>query len=194
VLNVGDKVGARTLTTITGTHVSIPSQDRLVHLQFRRFAGCPICSLHMREVAGRSAEIAAVGITEVVLFHSTGDKLRRYQADLPFAVVADPDRKLYKEFGVESSFASVLYPRAMLAAVRGLAQTQSLTGAMDRSEDHSGKPADFLIGSDGTVLARKYGNHADDQWSVDELLTLAAARRWLSINSIRVLPRMFGFT
>jgi peroxiredoxin len=172
VLNVGEKVGARTLTTITGEQVSIPSLDHSVHLQFRRFAGCPICSLHMREVAGRNAEINAAGVTEVVLFHSSADKLRRYQADLPFAVVADPDRKLYKEFGVESSFASVLHPRAMLAAVRGM-RTQPLTGAMDRSEDHAGKPADFLIGSDGTVLACKYGKHPDDQWSVDELLNLA---------------------
>jgi peroxiredoxin len=174
VLKAGDKVHARTLTTITGNRISIPSEDRLVHLQFRRFAGCPICSLHIREVANRRAEIDAAGISEVVFFHSTADKLRRYQADLPFAVVADPDRKVYNEFDVESSIASVMHPRAMLAAVRGLARTQSLSGAMDRSEDHNGKPADFLIGTDGTVLACKYGSHADDQWSVDELLKLAA--------------------
>jgi hypothetical protein len=35
-----------------------------------------------------------------------------------------------------------------------------------------GRPADFLIGSDGRVLACKYGAHAYDQWSVDELLTI----------------------
>jgi peroxiredoxin len=176
LLNVGDKVGARTLATITDTQVSVPLPDRLVHLQFRRFAGCPICSLHMREVAHRSAEIEAAGVTEVVLFHSDADKLREYQADLPFAVVADPDRKVYKEFGVESSFASVLHPRAMVAAARGFARTRSLTGAMGRGENHNGKPADFLIGSDGTVLACKYGSHADDQWSVDEVLKFAARR------------------
>jgi hypothetical protein len=34
-----------------------------------------------------------------------------------------------------------------------------------------GLPADFLIASDGRVLALKYGRHADDQWSIDELLT-----------------------
>ena len=177
MFDVGDKIGARTLTTITGTQVSIPSPDRLVHLQFRRFAGCPICSLHMREVADRSAEIDAAGITEVVLFHSTADKLRRYQADLPFAVVADPDRKLYNEFGVERSRASLMHPAGLLAAVRGLARTQSLSAAMDLSENHSGKPADFLIGPDGTILACKYGKHPDDQWSVDELLALTAAKR-----------------
>lgn len=36
-----------------------------------------------------------------------------------------------------------------------------------------GVPADFLIGSDGRGVAANYGRHADDQWSVDELLTHA---------------------
>jgi hypothetical protein len=36
-------------------------------------------------------------------------------------------------------------------------------------------PADFLIAPDGGVVARKYGEHADDQWSVDEILRLATA-------------------
>jgi hypothetical protein len=37
-----------------------------------------------------------------------------------------------------------------------------------------GLPADMLITADGCVAAIKYGDHAYDQWSVDELL--AAAR------------------
>jgi hypothetical protein len=36
-----------------------------------------------------------------------------------------------------------------------------------------GLPADFLLGPDGCVLALKYGEHADDQWSVAELLAQA---------------------
>jgi len=175
VIDVGEKVGARRLTTIGGAEVTLPAPDQTVHLQFRRFAGCPICSLHIREVARRHKEISDAGITEVVVFHSTADALGRYQADLPFAVVADPDRKLYKEFGVEASIRSVLDPRAWPAAGRGLLRTRSPIDAMGIGEEHLGRPADFLIGSDGTVLARKYGAHADDQWSVDELLGLITA-------------------
>ena len=71
MLNTGDKVNVRTLTTIEGTAVALPAADRLVHLQFRRFAGCPICSLHMHEVASRHNEITKAGVTEVVVFHSS---------------------------------------------------------------------------------------------------------------------------
>jgi hypothetical protein len=37
-------------------------------------------------------------------------------------------------------------------------------------ESALGLPADFLIAPDGRVRTCKYGAHADDQWSVDELL------------------------
>jgi peroxiredoxin len=173
VPDVGDRVGERKLTTITGADIGVPSPDATVHLQFRRFAGCPICNLHMRDVARRHQEIADAGVVEVVVFHSAAEELRRYQADLPFAVVADPDRKLYMEFGVESSIRSILHPQAWRAAARGM-RGSSVSGAMGLRENHLGKPADFLISSDGTVRARKYGAHADDQWSVAEILELAA--------------------
>lgn len=173
MLGVGSKVDARTLRTIDDTDIEVPSPDALVHLQFRRFAGCPICNLHIRTVARRHEQIAAAGVVEVVVFHSNADELRRYQSDLPFAVVADPQRTLYREFGVESSIRSVLHPKAWRAGARGMRWTTA-GGALGLREGHLGMPADFLIGPDGTVRALKYGTHADDQWSVDEILALAA--------------------
>lgn len=40
----------------------------------------------------------------------------------------------------------------------------------DHHTGHLGLPADFLINSNGRVIAAKYGKHAYDHWSVDELL------------------------
>ncbi|NNH70597.1 AhpC/TSA family protein [Nocardia uniformis] len=176
-LDIDDFVPARALTTIDGTAVSVPSPNRLTHLQFRRFAGCPICHLHLRSIVRRHGEIQAAGIDEVVVFHSAAEELRRYQADLPFAVIADPDRILYSEFGVESTPKAVAHPRAWLAAARGVARQRSVSGALGLGEDHFGQPADFLLAADGRVVDRKYGTHADDQWSVDEILTRAAHSR-----------------
>lgn len=172
-LHVGADVTARRLETIDGTTVSVPDAGHLVHLQFRRFAGCPICHLHLRSIVRRHDDLVAAGVVEVVVFHSSAESLREYQADLPFAVVADPERRLYTEFGVESSPASVLHPRAWLAAAKGARRQRSVRAAMGRGEDHLGKPADFLISPRGAVLAVKYGRHADDQWSADEIIGLA---------------------
>jgi peroxiredoxin len=168
------RVDERELVTVTGERVTVPDPGRLVHLQFRRFAGCPVCNLHLRSVVRRHDEIVAAGIREVVFFHSPAGELRGH--DLPFAVIADPGKHYYREFGVESDRRALLNPRAWGAIVRGSALT--LRGkyrppAVRQDGGRLGLPADFLVGPDGRVLAHKYGEHADDQWSVDELLAFA---------------------
>src|SRR5690349_23254091 len=100
------------LEDVSGRPVSLPQEGALVHLQFRRFAGCPVCNLHLRSFARRHRELEMAGVREVVLFHSPADELRPHTADLPFAVVADPDKRLYAEFGVASSPRALLDPRA----------------------------------------------------------------------------------
>ncbi|WP_203335466.1 peroxiredoxin-like family protein [Nocardioides limicola] len=171
----GAIIEPRTLTTITGEEVAVPAAEALVHLQFRRYAGCPICHLHLRQVAGRHGEIADAGIREVVVFHSAAPELRKYLDEFPFDVIADPDRALYREFGVEPSLRAVLHPRAVGKAIRGLGQGASVRGALGMGEGHFGRPADLLVAPSGLIVAAKYGTHADDQWSVDDLLALASA-------------------
>jgi peroxiredoxin len=176
-VEVGAVVAPRELIAISGERVRIPDPNALVHLQFRRFAGCPFCTLHLASVARRHDEIAAAGIKEIVLFHATAEALRKHQGqELPFAVIPDPHKRLYREFGVESSLWSVLDPRALPAQVRGLLAKGRNLGLNMRGGPF-GLPADLLIAPDSNVLAVKYGDHAYDQWSVDELLSLAERRK-----------------
>jgi peroxiredoxin len=120
----------------------------------------------------------------VVVFHSAAERLRGYQADLPFTVVADPDREHYRRFGVETGVRTMVDPRVWWAAVRsghawlthhsdpdwaGVGESDGTT--------HLGLPADFLIDPDGTLVAAHQGSHADDQWSVDDLLKIGRTRR-----------------
>ncbi|MDT0318385.1 peroxiredoxin-like family protein [Streptomyces millisiae] len=176
----GDHVARRDLLTVQGEAVTVPAGDRLVHLQFRRFAGCPVCNLHLRSVTRRHAEIEAAGVREVVVFHSPADELLPHAVDLPFAVVADPTRRLYVEFGVESARRALLDPRAWWPIARSLAtgvwavlRGRERLPARRQPNGRLGLPADLLIAGDGRVLAVRYGEHAYDQWSVDELLELA---------------------
>lgn len=182
--DVGDQIARRELTGVDGTHISVPDGERLTHLQLRRFAGCPVCNLHLRSIVRRHDEIVAAGVREVVVFHSPADELRRHVADLPFAVVADPDKRLYVEFGAESGRRAMLDPRAWWPILRAV--TVSLIaivrrrGAAPAAKPAGGRfglPAELLIDRDGRVLAVKYGEHAYDQWSVDELLAMAAPDR-----------------
>ena len=181
-MNVGQVLSCCELVTIHGDPVQIPEPQRLMHLQFRRYAGCPVCYLHLRSIARRHEEILAAGIREVVVFHSSTDTMRGFQGGLPFAAIAEPEKKLYSEFGVEkmsplAALIAALTPRSWQAAGRALRRAPSLRGAAGKGEEHFGLPADFLIGPRGRVLAAKYGEYVDDQWSVDELLDLAKNAR-----------------
>jgi len=173
-LRVGSVVPPRRLTSLSGDLVSVPAPGRLVHLQFRRFSGCPVCSLHLRGVARRHEELVRANILEVAVFHSPAESMRPYQHQLPFAVIPDPRRALYVAFGVEKSPAAMRHPRAILAALRGAIHGMAPPGS---GESPLGLPADFLIHSNGTIAALHRGVHADDQWSVDDILRNAAHAR-----------------
>ncbi|MCK0110703.1 redoxin domain-containing protein [Ornithinimicrobium sp. F0845] len=176
----GDIVPRRVLTTIDGTRVAVPDADALIHLQFRRFAACPICNVHLGTLVRRHEEISAAGVIEVVVFHSEASAMRPHQAGLPFAAVADPERVLYDEFGVGRSVRSLLNPRAWTSPLNPAAWQVAAREWRDpdsrpfqvRGGSITGLPADFLIAPGGAVQAVRYGQHANDQWSVDELLDL----------------------
>lgn len=180
-LSVGDVIQPRDLMTIQGDQVTVPDAERLVHLQFRRYAGCPICNLHLRSISRRHQEIAAVGVREVVVFHSTTQTMLEFQGELPFAAIADPEKHLYREFGVGTSLRSILSPRTWLTSMTAppmVFRRGIIAGprkAWGTGEHHLGLPADFLIEPSGRIMEAKYGRYADDQWSVDEVLALAGA-------------------
>jgi hypothetical protein len=159
----------RELETVAGDRITIPDPTRPVHLQFRRFAGCPICNLHLRAFVQRYSEIQAAGIHEVVVFHSPAEELRDY--DLPFDIIADPTKKLYREYGIETSPRALLDPRVWGAIIRGILRGGNRP-ALRQPNGRLGLPGDFLIDPSGEVVASKRGVHANDQWSVDELLAL----------------------
>jgi peroxiredoxin len=176
-IHCGNIISKTTLVTVESEPVQIPDAKHLVHLQFRRFAGCPFCSMHLRSIVRRHDEIAAAGIREVVAFRSTAAMLRRHHADLPFAIVPDPQGELYDEYGVASALGAVFNPRVLLAAVPAvMGMLPKLPAFPPKGEGLLGLPAEFLIATDGRVIASQYGAHADDQWSVDELLSLAKSR------------------
>jgi len=169
------------LAATSGRQVTVPDPTgEYVHLQLRRFAGCPICNLHLRSIVARHDEIRAHAIREVVVFHSTAAELTKFEAELPFPLIADPERQLYRRLGVERGPRSLMSRRALRAAIAGetaalrhKSPTRGALGPVKPTGGRLGLPADFLIAPDGRIAALKYGQHAYDQWTVDELLNHA---------------------
>lgn len=186
-LKPGDRVRARRLVAADSNTVMLPDPEGAVtHLLFRRYAGCPICNLHLRSFARRHAELVTANARVIAIFHSSAGELEAVQGAVPFPILPDPDRKLYAEFGVGTSLRSVLDPRAWSAAFRAVVSRASPDPSAGRAGGAFGLPADLLISPSGRVDAAKYGVHADDSWSVDEVLALLATAHQRDRASLEV--------
>lgn len=172
-LEVGSVFPNISIETILGRAIAIPDEGvKYWHLQFRRFAGCPICNFHLHTLAKRSDDIKALGITEVIFFHSSKEEMLEYQDQLPFDCVADPTKTYYKKFGVETSWLGVFHPSAMWSGLLNILRTRKVFNKAENGV--FGLPADFLIDASGRIVALNYGRHADDNWSFEDLQALRA--------------------
>src|SRR6266568_5699953 len=157
-IQTGAVLNPRELVTIQSGRIQVPDSRRIVHLQFRRFAGCPVCNLHLHSFVRRHGTILAASIREVIVFHTNAEELLEHAGDLPFAVIADPEKRLYAEFGVDSGLRALLDPRAWIPILRGLILSlrASFHGqpipSVNPYGGRFGLPAEFLIASDGRVL------------------------------------------
>ena len=93
----------------------------------------------------RADDIKAAGVREVVFFHSPGEDILRYDGEVPFDLVADPDKTHYKAFGVESSWRSFSL-KGLWAGLRGAIRSKAGRKAPGGK---LGLPADFLIAPSG---------------------------------------------
>lgn len=168
---VGERLAPFELSSLIHGPIQVPSPTLYTHLQFRRFAGCPVCNLHLRSFALGHERLQRASVRTIAFFHSPAALMRPYQGQLPFPVVPDPERHWYRFFGVERSALAVAHPQVIWAGVRGLFSAPSNPFA--GGSEQRGLPADFLIDSEGTLVGTHYGRHADDQWSLDEVIVQA---------------------
>jgi peroxiredoxin len=169
----GMTVPVRTLHDIAGEAVVLGSGERWTLLSFLRYASCPSCLLYARELVLNHAALAAAGIDVVVVFHSPADRIRRHVGGLrvPFRVVADPQRLLYGQFGVQPSWpkllTSFLRPSFVLAYAKSLLYG-FWGGAVDG--ELARMPADFVIDGRGGVVLVRYGKHIGDHVLVTDVI------------------------
>ena len=168
--SINDVVAWKDVFDAKSQPVELPNPQYWTHVQFRRFTTCPMCNLHLRQYAKRYETVKDAGVRTIAVFSSRLDAVKELQAELPFILVSDPDENLYGQFCVEKSIMAILHPATIVPGIRGaIKHGMKIPKKGDRK---LGLPADFLINTDGVIKAVKYGIHAYDQWSLDELLQI----------------------
>ncbi|MEQ1877317.1 MAG: redoxin domain-containing protein [Bdellovibrionia bacterium] len=152
-----------------------------VWLIFYRYAGCPICNLHLMALTHRDEILKNINLKVIAVFDSAKNTFPKTLAGEPyptFPIIPDPQHKLYDLYGTSESLAGVAHPKVAVdffkAMFKGFRQGK-ITG-------HTGQmPAHFLIDPDGVLDTIYYGRHAADHipWTaVDSFVDRSSVGMW----------------
>ena len=134
-----------------------------VLLSFFRYAACPFCNLRVNRLIQKYDIYKRQGLEIIAVFESSKDSILKYagKQKAPFTMVADPDRLIYKMYGIESSLAGVV--RAMILRLPSYLRALGKGYLPLKFEgDILLLPADFLIDSDFKIHQAYYGRDIGD--------------------------------
>lgn len=162
-LEIGSTAPNFTAQALGGRTVNLEAlRGHTVLLKFYRFATCPVCNLHMHRFTKDYGTLRALGLTTVVLYHSPEDKLQAANEDLPpFDLVPDPEKRVFRAYGIETGFAGMFSPAVMRDYIKAL-RAGFPPGMLSSDGGITGNPADFVIDADGRVSFAHYGRHYAD--------------------------------
>ena len=92
-LSVGQIIPAIRTGNIHGTEISIPDSNLITHLQFRRFAGCPACNLHLQSFSRRMNRVITTipsEAMEALVNYPWPGNIRELQNLIERAVILSP--------------------------------------------------------------------------------------------------------
>lgn len=176
-LQTGDHAPSFVVPSLQGTEVALGDyRGRKLLLSFFRYGACPLCNLRLTFLVDAYPRWQEQGLDVVAVFESPAERLLETVASgpIPFAVIPDPARALYKTYGVTASWLGYLI---------GAFRVRSFSDAFKRGF-HPGKgegaiaqlPAEFLIGPDLIIDRAYYGVDIGDH------LPLSEVGAWIGAN------------
>jgi len=168
-----------------GIKQSLLNTELPVLLTFFRHAGCPMCNLRTREMINDYDKFKAYNLKIVTIFESPEKSIRRDvgKQKPPFPIIPDPERKLYKLFGVTISW--IGFVKIFFIRPKHVFEAIFRNGFIPKfAEATPMMPADFLINPDGTIRIAYYGKDIGDHLPFEQLYTaLDDIKSSLSLNT-----------
>lgn len=175
-LQPGDLAPAFLREDIYGDSVRVEADNPTkIWLGFMRYAGCPVCNFRANELQQNITQINAAGYQLILIYESETETLRQYMQDvdnIPYTIIADPKRELFKKFGVEPSFIKTLG-----SAFNGKVLSNRKNGSQlfdgnkqKRDGKIAGIPADFLIDRNGKITTAYYGVNIGDHLPLNVII------------------------
>ncbi|PIN95017.1 alkyl hydroperoxide reductase [Candidatus Pacearchaeota archaeon CG10_big_fil_rev_8_21_14_0_10_30_48] len=155
---------------IEGKAISLKKyRGRKVMVSFFRYVACPLCNLRMHELITHYKKLHKKGLHIIALFQSPKEKILKYvgKQKLPFPIVPDPEKEIYKLYGVEESLFKSLKTIGKIEKFKEAKNLGFKGGESDGSKITV--PADFLIDEKGIIKKVYYGRDISDHLPIEEI-------------------------
>lgn len=161
-----------TVKDLLGNEISMGNyKGKKLMLSFYRYAGCPLCNLRLNQLIQQYDSFKAQNMELIAIFQSPKKSMTQYissRHNVPFPVIADPKRTLYKKYEVEGSLCGLLKGMTRFkdfgqAIIKGL-RPGKIEG------DIGMIPADFLINENGIIDNAYYGTDIGDHIPIEKIM------------------------
>ncbi|MFC2078634.1 peroxiredoxin-like family protein [Candidatus Bipolaricaulota bacterium] len=166
----GDQAPSFRATTLEGETVSLADYaERRLLLSFFRYGACPLCNLRMAFLIDAFPRWQAKGLDVIAIFESPAERLLETVASqpIPFPVIPDPDRILYKQYGVTASWFGYVVGAFRVRSFRKAFQRGFRIGRGEGAINQL--PAEFLIEPDLMIERSYYGKDIGDHLPLEEI-------------------------
>ena len=166
----GDAAPVFDMPSLDGQKVALQGfRDRKLLLAFFRYGACPLCNLRMTFLIDAYPRWQKQGLDVVAVFESPAERLLETVASqpIPFPIIPDPERTLYKKYSVKASWLGYLVGAFRFRAFRDAFQRgfriRKGEGAITQL------PAEFLIGPDLKIERAYYGRDIGDHLPIPDI-------------------------
>ena len=176
-LKKGDKAIIFKTEDILGNIIDLESfRGKKIFLSFYRGASCPFCNLRVQKVIGQMDSFRKKNLSVINFFMSDKQEILNFagKQNAPFPIIADPEEKYYKMYGLEKSFSGKM--KSMFRIGAWIKIFANGFFSMNAMKDDNTLPGDFLINEDGTIELVYYGKDFGDH------LDLKAIDNWINNN------------
>ncbi|XMB87100.1 peroxiredoxin family protein [Mycoplasmatota bacterium WC44] len=155
-----------------GNDVSIDAlKGQKVLLSFYRYASCPLCNLRIHNIINKMDYFRERNLNVIAVFQSPLESMKQYvgNQEVPFPLISDPEWKLYKKYGVQTSFMGLI--KAVFKRMGELKKAGKKGFKIGKSDGKMTTiPADFLINEQGQIEVDYYGADIGDHLPFERIM------------------------
>jgi len=145
-------------------------KGKKILLSFYRYAACPLCNLRVHQLITNYDYFKSKNLQLLAFFESPRESILKYvgNQNCPFPLIGDPNREIYKMYGIESSW--LRFAISMLTRLNSLIKAAVKGFYPGKMEGEIALlPADFLINTDFTIHTAYYGKDIGDHLSINKI-------------------------